>query len=305
MYYAASIYEMSGFEEQTAVWLSGFTALAQVIGIATSILLVDRVGRRTLVLYSLGFVTISLSGLAGSFYLSRVASGRVVYAFSVSTFSKDHPLADFGYSCDIQPATIWDGVTAYCYDCVSIPGCGFSDGYCYPGNETGPVELFSGHHFGEWEFDTCGGGGDNVVPNPFGIFSVVFMVCYLLSFGIGMGGMPWTINSEIYTLQYRSMAVSLSTATNWIGNLVVSATFLSISSPAALTAYGAFGLYGIVALCGWIWLYFALPETKGLSLEEIQCLFCQQERRCRDAPNSSYVGYKTIVEQRDRGEELT
>ncbi|KAL3903463.1 MAG: hypothetical protein SGILL_010436, partial [Bacillariaceae sp.] len=30
MYYAASIYEMSGFEEVTAVWLSGFTALAQV-----------------------------------------------------------------------------------------------------------------------------------------------------------------------------------------------------------------------------------------------------------------------------------
>ena len=46
MYYAASIYEMSGFDELTAVWLSGFTALAQVVGIATSIFLVDR-GRST------------------------------------------------------------------------------------------------------------------------------------------------------------------------------------------------------------------------------------------------------------------
>ena len=80
MYYAGTIYEMSNFNEVTSVWLSGFTALAQVLGVAVSIFLVDRVGRRVLVLASLIGVAISLIGLGTSFYLSRVSSEPVVHA---------------------------------------------------------------------------------------------------------------------------------------------------------------------------------------------------------------------------------
>mmetsp|Transcript_21538 Transcript_21538/g.47006 ORF Transcript_21538/g.47006 Transcript_21538/m.47006 type:complete len:701 (-) Transcript_21538:526-2628(-) len=279
MYYAATIYEMAGFDEQTAVWLSGFTALAQVVGIAVSIFLVDRSGRRTLVLSSLAFVTLSLAGLAGSFYLARITSGDVVRVVRSAE----------GGECASQPATIWDGVTRYCYDCVGLEGCGYFGGACFPGSISGPRDGLQGLVSVEsnnetattstaiWEYELCsgtGGVGDQVsTKNPFGILSVLFMVLYLLAFGIGMGGMPWTINSEIYPLKFRSMAVSLSTATNWVGNLVVSATFLTLSSPGALTAYGAFGMYGAVALLGWVWLFWKLPETKGLSLAEIEKLF--------------------------------
>lgn len=36
---------------------------------------------------------------------------------------------------------------------------------------------------------------------------------------------------------------------------------------------GTFSLYACIALAGTIWVWAVLPETKGLSLEEVQDLF--------------------------------
>ena len=50
--------------------------------------------------------------------------------------------------------------------------------------------------------------------------------------------MPWTINSEIYPLWARSTGNSLATATNWLSNIVVSMTFLTLTE--TITKYGKF-----------------------------------------------------------------
>lgn len=111
------------------------------------------------------------------------------------------------------------------------------------------------------------------------------MIAYVISFGLGMSPIPWIVNAEIYSLRYRSLGLSLATVTNWSCNFIVSMTFLSLCSwldtgngvgaghekqpnPAA-----AFLVYAAVAEIGFIFVYYRLPETSGVSLEEMQKLF--------------------------------
>ena len=53
---------------------------------------------------------------------------------------------------------------------------------------------------------------------------------------VGMGPMPWTINSEIYPLWARSTGNAAATTVNWVSNLVIAMTFLTLTE--AITTYG-------------------------------------------------------------------
>ena len=92
----------------------------------------------------------------------------------------------------------------------------------------------------------------------------------------GMSPMPWTINSEIYPMWARGICFSMATSFNWLFNMFVSLTFLSLTE--ALTTYGTFYMYSIIATLGWLIIFWKLPETKGRSLEEVSSLFVQEKR---------------------------
>ena len=79
------------------------------------------------------------------------------------------------------------------------------------------------------------------------------------------------VNLALTLLAIRGIVASLSTATNWAGNFLIGSTYLSLM--AKITPAGAFGFYAGLCLLGWLFCLFCLPETAGLSLEEVQSVF--------------------------------
>jgi len=95
----------------------------------------------------------------------------------------------------------------------------------------------------------------------------LFMVFY----SPGEGPVPFTYSAEAFPLYIRDLGMSYATSVCWLFNFV-----LSISFPALLKAFkpqGAFGYYAAWCMIGWVVVLFTLPETKALTLEELDLVF--------------------------------
>ena len=86
--------------------------------------------------------------------------------------------------------------------------------------------------------------------------------------------------------------MSFATSTTWLFNFIVALTF-----PRLLTAFkpqGAFGWYAGWNLIGWLLILLFVPETKALSLEELDQVF--------NVPTTKQVAYgvKSLVHSLDK-----
>ncbi len=94
------------------------------------------------------------------------------------------------------------------------------------------------------------------------------LVVYVSCFAFGLGPGFWHIISEIYPLAVRGAAMSAATVANWVLNLAVAVSFLTLVG-AAGRAF-TFWIYGAVTVAAWFFIYRLVPETKGKTLEEIE-----------------------------------
>ncbi|HLV94633.1 MAG TPA: sugar porter family MFS transporter [Candidatus Acidoferrales bacterium] len=109
--------------------------------------------------------------------------------------------------------------------------------------------------------------GLNVHGAP-AILMLVSILCYVAFFALGMGPGPWLIISEIFPTKVRGRAASIATSTLWTGTLVVTFTFLSLVN--VLHLWGTFAIYGALSFVCFFYVWKAVPETKGRTLEQIQ-----------------------------------
>ena len=216
MYYSAKIISMAGFSNNTqAIWMSAGVASVNFFCTFIGLFLVERIGRRKLLLASLLGVTLSLAFLAVGFQLADTNTPKVDFNQSDSC----------GQYSDCSSCT-FDTECGYCY--VSDTEALALNASCVKIDPKNPDFALHGRCSEDQNNDEVTFAPDYCPSNNAWLI-VLGLVSYLFFFAPGMGPMPWTINSEIYPLWARSLGNSLATSTNWAFNLLISMTFLTLT----------------------------------------------------------------------------
>ena len=103
-----------------------------------------------------------------------------------------------------------------------------------------------------------------------GILILISTVIYIICFALSWGAISWIYAAEIYPLNVRARAMSLTTATNWFMSMFMSYV-LELIAPIGI--HGIFYLFGGLCLLAIVFVYLFCPETKGVLLEDIEEVF--------------------------------
>lgn len=91
---------------------------------------------------------------------------------------------------------------------------------------------------------------------------------FIAAHAIGQGTVIWVLISEVFPAAHRATGQALGSATHWVFAALLTTAFpLMVAAMAPAAVFLVF--FGMMVLHT-LWALFLVPETKGVSLEEIQ-----------------------------------
>ncbi|KAJ7797329.1 quinate permease [Mycena olivaceomarginata] len=103
-----------------------------------------------------------------------------------------------------------------------------------------------------------------------GISAVAFIYIWTAAYGPTWNGTPWVIASEVFPQHVRTLTQSLLSASQWVWQFVIARAtpymFLSMG-------YGTYLFFGLLTLLGGVYVFFVVPETAGIPIEQMDGIF--------------------------------
>ena len=100
------------------------------------------------------------------------------------------------------------------------------------------------------------------------IAAVVMLLVFIAGFAMSAGPMIWILCAEIQPMKGRDFGIAASTFVNWVANTIAGATFLTLLN--TLGHAQTFWLYAVMNAAFIFLTLWLVPETKGVSLEQIE-----------------------------------
>ncbi len=233
-FYATNIFERTGIGTDAAFVQSIWVGLINVIFTVLAIVLIDRLGRRPLLLAGIGGIAISLLIVAYGFQQAtyNLTPEKLTTLNAKINKEKLAPLVGKTFDDDVS------------FNDAVRESLGRQDAALYKG-------------------DIIKAAGD---LNPY--LLLLGILGFVACFAFSLGPIMWVLLSEIFPNQIRGTAVSVVGFVNSMTSYFVVQFF-----PWQLDTFGSaatFMIFAAFAIVSFFLLFKLLPETKGKSLEELE-----------------------------------
>ncbi|KAL0286018.1 UNVERIFIED_CONTAM: Hexose carrier protein HEX6 [Sesamum calycinum] len=110
--------------------------------------------------------------------------------------------------------------------------------------------------------------GDHGTMDKGYAFAVLILICaYISGFGLSWGPLGWVVTSEIFPLEIRSAAQSITVAVNLFMTFFIAQIFMAMLCHFKSGIFFFFAAWVVVMS---VFIYFLLPETKNIPIEKME-----------------------------------
>jgi len=135
--------------------------------------------------------------------------------------------------------------------------------------------------------------GDSIANNISAVNAqIAFIAIFIFFFASTWGPAAWIVIGEIFPLPIRARGVGLSTASNWLWNTIIAViTPYMVGTDEGNLRSSVFFVWGGLCTCAFVYTYFLVPETKGLSLEQVDKMMEESTPRTSSKwkPNKTFA----------------
>ncbi|KXX73258.1 High-affinity glucose transporter SNF3 [Madurella mycetomatis] len=142
---------------------------------------------------------------------------------------------------------------------------------------------------------------------------ITFICIYIFFFAATWGPGAWVIIDEIFPPPMRAKGVALSTVSNWLWNCIIAViTAFMVDRDKGSLGARVFYIWSSLCTCCFIYACLLVPETKGLTLEQVDQMLSKTTPRtsAKWVPHSTYASGEmhkekmAHVEQKSDGESV-
>ena len=106
-----------------------------------------------------------------------------------------------------------------------------------------------------------------------GISAMAFFYLWTIFYSPTWNGTPWVYNSEMFDQNVRTLAQAFAAANNWFWNFIIARFTPQMFDN---MGYGVYMFFASLMLCSIVFVFFLMPETKGIPLESMDRLFAKE-----------------------------